>query len=200
VSVEPGAGEEADAVPAAPLVVVGVSGRTGSPSALRWAVGEAVAHGGRVRAVLAWRPPRAPGVSGGRPPAVPSTDVDDPQAAAEERVRSAVARALGEEHGVDCVALQGAARAVLLRQSREASVLVLDSPRSAKLATPGAKLLAPQLVFTASCPVVVMPPPVEEGMSRARQATQRLGRAAAAAAASAGRPGLSPRLRPDDEG
>jgi len=197
VSGGPGAGDE---VATAPLVVVGVSGRTGSPAALRWAVEEAASHGGRVRAVLAWRPPRAPGVSGGRPPAVPSTDVDDPQAAAQERVLSAVAQALGEGHGVDCVALQGAARAVLLRQSREASVLVLDSPRSTKLATPGAKLLAPQLVFTASCPVLVMPPPVEEGMSRARQATRRLGRAAAAAAASAGRPGLPPRLRPDDEG
>jgi len=200
VSVEPGAGDEAAAVPAAPLVVVGVSGRTGSPAALRWAVEEAAAHGGRVRAVLAWRPPRAPGVSGGRPPAVPSTAVDDPQAAAEERVRDAVVRTLGADHGVDCVAVQGAARAVLLRQSREASLLVLDSPRSSKLATPGAKLLAPQLVFTSACPVLVLPPPVEEGVSRARQATQRLGRAAAAAAASAGRPGLSPRVRAGDGG
>jgi len=200
VSGGPGAGDEAAAVPAAPLVVVGVSGRTGSPAALRWAVEEAASHGGRVRAVLAWRPPRAPGVSGGRPPAVPSTAVDDPQAAAEERVRAAVARTLGAQHAVDCVAVQGPARSVLLRQSREAAVLVLDSPRSSKLATPGAKLLAPQLVFTSACPVVVMPPPAEEGMSRARQATQRLGRAAAAAAASAGRPGLPPRVRPGDEG
>ena len=200
MSVEPGAGDEAAAVPAAPLVVVGVSGRTGSPAALRWAVDEASAHGGRVRAVLAWRPPRAPGVSGGRPPAVPSTDVDDPQAAAEQRVREAVSGALGEGHAVDCVAVQGAARAVLLRQSRGATVLVLDSPRSSKLATPGAKLLAPQLVFASACPVVVMPPPAEEGLSRTRQATRRLGRAAAAAAASAGRPGLYPRVRPDDDG
>ncbi|NIZ92155.1 universal stress protein [Kineococcus rubinsiae] len=199
MSVEPGAGDEADAVAARPLVVVGVSARTGSPTALRWAVEEAAHRGGHVRAVLAWRPPRAPGVSSGRPPAVPTTAPEDPQRVAEERVRSVVEEALGPEHAVECVAVQGAPRAVLLRQSQGATVLVLDSPRSSKLSTPGAKLLAPQLVFASACPVVVMPPPVEEGLSKARRATQRLGRAAAAAAASAGRPGLPPRLRPDGD-
>nr|WP_276612245.1 universal stress protein [Kineococcus vitellinus] len=175
------------------MLVVGVSRRTGSPQALRWAQEEADHRGGRVRAVLAWRPPRAPAVAGGRPPAVATTGVADLQAQAEEQLAALVEAALGQGHVVERVAVQGAPRAVLLRQSREAELLVLDSPRSAELSTPGAKLLAPRLVFSSACPVVVMPPPVEEGLSPTRRAAQRLGRAAASAVASAGRPGLPPR-------
>ncbi|WP_432490900.1 universal stress protein [Kineococcus gypseus] len=203
MSTEPGAEEEAGAARPVPVLVVGVSRRTGSPSALRWAEQEAEHRGGRVRAVLAWRPPRAPAVASGRPPAVPSTGAADPQAEAEEQLAGFVAAALGEggaAGAVERLAVQGAPRAVLLRQSREADLLVLDSPRSSKLSTPGAKLLAPQLVFSCACPVVVMPPPVEEGVSRTRRATRRLGRAAASAVAAAGRPGLPPRPPAADGG
>ncbi|MBD3784766.1 MAG: universal stress protein, partial [Micrococcales bacterium] len=38
-------------------VVVGVSPRSSSPTALRWAHEQAAAHGGRVVAVRAWRAP-----------------------------------------------------------------------------------------------------------------------------------------------
>ncbi|GAB7190898.1 hypothetical protein NUM3379_16050 [Kineococcus sp. NUM-3379] len=192
MSAEPGGAAERAAVEHIPLVVVGVSSRSGSPSALQWAAEHAAAVGGHVRAVLAWRPPRPPVTSGNRPPAVSTLADQDPQRAAEERLEGLLRAALGEDHAVQAVAVRGAARPVLLRESREADLLVLDSPRAAKLVTPGAKLLAPQLVFSAACPVVVMPPPVEEGLSAVRRAGRRLGRAAAVAAATAGRPGRPP--------
>ncbi|WP_345712138.1 universal stress protein, partial [Kineococcus glutinatus] len=192
MSTEPGAEDEAGAVERH-LVVVGVSSRTGSAAALRWAVQEAHLRGGRVRAVLAWRPPRTPVASGTRPPAVSAQDPEVLQEAAERKLAGLVHDALGDEDAAERVAARGSARAVLLRESREADLLVLDSPRAAKLATPGAKLLAPQLVYAAHCPVVVMPPPVAHGGSVVRQAGQRLGQAAAAAVASAGRPGIPPR-------
>ena len=47
---------------------------------------------------------------------------------------------------------------MLVRQSEEAALLVLDSPSVTKLYDPGARRLAPQIVFSSACPVVVMPP------------------------------------------
>ena len=188
MSAEPGGADELAAVDHVPLIVVGVSSRSGSPSALQWAAEHAAAVGGHVRAVLAWRPPRPPVASGNRPPAVSTLADADPQRAAEGKLERLLRAALGEDHAVQAVAVQGSARSVLLRESQRADLLVLDSPRAAKLVAPGAKLLAPQLVFSAACPVVVMPPPVEESTSAVRRAGRRLGRAAA----TAGRPGRPP--------
>ena len=176
-----------------PLIVVGVSGRTGSPAALRWASEAANRLGGQVRAVMAWRPPRAPAAPGGHPPAVHRTGPEDPQGEASRRVEGFVAAALGADHSVESVAVRGPAVPTLLEASRAAYLLVLDSPRPNKLATMSQKLVAPQLIFLASCPVVVIPPSDGPGGPRTvRRVAERIATAAAEAAATAGRPGLMP--------
>lgn len=177
-----------------PLIVVGVSSSTGSCAALRWAAAASGGAGARVRAVLAWRMPRAPSAPGGRPPAFGTLAGEDPQNEAQSRLASLVAEALGPDHGVECVVVRGSAVSVLLDQAREADLLVVDSPRTTKLTTVSATFVAPHLIFEAACPVVVMPPSGAGPMERVREVTGRMARAAAEAAASAGRPGLPPRL------
>jgi nucleotide-binding universal stress UspA family protein len=148
-----------------PLIVVGVSARTGSPAALQWAVDLASQVDGRVRAVMAWRPPRAPAAPGGRPPAVSSTGPAEPPADVLERF---VAAALaGAKVEVEEAVLRGGPVRVLLAESRTADLLVIDSPRREKPASAG-KLVAPRLVRRAACPVVVMPagPPTRRPRGR----------------------------------
>jgi len=190
-------------VAAKPVIVVGVSAVTGSPLALRWAADLAARLGGQVRAVLAWRVPRPPGAPGVHPPAVPSTGVADPEKDAQERLAQYVAAALGEDHGVESVCVQERQVEVLLKMATAADLLVIDSPRPAKLTGMSAKLVAPRLVYRAPCPVVVMPPVAAAGGGAAaglRQATGRFAAAVVNAAGTAGRAGIPPipRARPDE--
>jgi hypothetical protein len=106
--------------------------------------------------VLAWRPSPAPGAAPGRPPAQSIVEADL-QKVAEEALQELVVAALGEDHGIECRAVEGRPGAVLLREARDADLLVLDSPRLSKLTSPGARRLAPRLIFRSPCPVVVMP-------------------------------------------
>lgn len=136
-------------------IVVGVSGVTGSRQALQWAAREAQMRGGRVVAVMAWR---GSGLPGGAPGRAPAQGVKAPQQRSVEReLNQFVADALGEDHGVECRAVEGSAGPVLLQAAEGAALLVLDSPATAKLYDPGARKLAPQLLLRAACPVVVMP-------------------------------------------
>ncbi len=178
-----------------PIIAVGVSGRTGSPLALRWAADLAAKLDGHVRAVLAWRLPRPPAAPGGHPPAVHSTTGGDPEKDARERLERFVAAALGEGHDVECVVAHGGPVGVLLKVAREVDLLVVDSPRPAKLATMSAKLTAPRLIYRSPCPVVVMPPADAVGGGTAaglRRATSRFAAALAESAGTAGRAGIPP--------
>jgi nucleotide-binding universal stress UspA family protein len=139
-----------------PLIVVGVSARTGSPAALEWAVNVASQLDGRVRAVMAWRPPRAPAAPGGRPPVVSSTGPAEPPAEVLEQFVAAALETAGEKVPVEEVVQLGGPVRVLLSESRTADLLVIDSPRREKLASAG-KLVAPRLIHRSACPVVVMP-------------------------------------------
>jgi hypothetical protein len=181
----------------APVVVVGVSPRSGSPAALQWAARAAAASGARLRAVMAWRAPRPPGAPGVHPPAVSRTGVDDPEREAQERLERFVATALGDDHTVEPVAAHGGAVNVLLAAAVDADLLVVDSPRAAKLADFSAKLVAPRLIYRAACPVVVMPanPVGVFGAGRLSGFGTAVGRFAGAVARSAGtagRPGIPP--------
>jgi hypothetical protein len=140
-------------------IVVGVSRRTGSVEAVRWAAAEAQLRHSRVFAVTAWRGPRPPAAPGGRPPAVSSEPIEKAFAAEEQRIRDLLTISLGDldELGVQLLLRRGSATAVLLAAAAGAQLLVLDSPRSGRSTLPKS-LIAPQVVFKAPCPVVLMPP------------------------------------------
>jgi len=166
-----------------PLILVGVSARTGSPNALRWAADVASQVDGRVRAILAWRPPRPPAAPGMHPPAVARTGPEDPAQDARDRLAALVAAALGDDHEVECVAEEGGPVRVLLRASTGADLLVLDSPRKST----GGTLVAHRLIYRSACPVVTMP-----ASGAGRSGLRRFAAAVADSAGRAGRPGLPP--------
>jgi nucleotide-binding universal stress UspA family protein len=145
--------------PDASPIVVGVSGVTGSRAALQWAAHEARLRQGRVkvRAVMAWRGSGLPGGAPGRVPALSTIGAEPSQRTAQELLEEYVAEALGDDHDVECEAVQGSAQAVLVKEAEHASLLVVDSPSVAKLYEPMARRLAPKLIFRSPCPVVVMP-------------------------------------------
>src|SRR5690349_20519914 len=103
-----------------PLIIVGVS-KSGSRAALLWAVHYAHRTAGRVRAVLAWRPPRPPAAPGGHPPVVPHTGADDPAGEAQARLAQMVAETLGGDHKVECVAVRGGPVGALLTAAADAT-------------------------------------------------------------------------------
>jgi nucleotide-binding universal stress UspA family protein len=135
-----------------------VSAVTGSRQALQWAVHEARLRRARVRAVMAWRSSGLPGGAPGRVPAMSIVDANPEQAGAERNLAEFVADALGDDHEVELLAVEGRAREVLLREAEGAALLVLDSPAVSKLYEPAARRLAPQIIFRSPCPVVVRPP------------------------------------------
>lgn len=140
-------------------VVVGVSPRTGSPAALQWAAGEAALRSAPLRAVLAWRPPSPPPAPGGRPLSAgssPSAAESANQAA--EHLREFVTAALGADAEVDYQVVRGGVVNALLTAAGGADLLVIGEPQQGRLASARvARLVAPQVVVKAPCPVVVMP-------------------------------------------
>ncbi|HTZ44730.1 MAG TPA: universal stress protein [Jatrophihabitans sp.] len=144
-------------------IVVGVSRRTGSPEALRWAAAEAQLRNTTVQAVTAWRGPRPPAAPGGRPPATSASPVEEAFAEEQQRILDQLGSALGDLASLRIAfsLRRGSASAVLLAAAVGAQLLVLDSPRTGNLSTLAKSLIAPQVVFKAPCPVVLMPPPVD---------------------------------------
>lgn len=167
-------------------VVVGVSPRSSSPTALRWAHDHAARQGGRVVAVRAWRagaPQATPsGTTAARMPSSLDAETDG-----WSRLAADVADVLGPGHDVELRLERGDRRTALLEAARDADLLVVDAPR----ALHRSPLFAHRLVYAAPCPVVVMPPRIsgepEDGLARVSRAA---GRAALRAAGTAGRPGL----------
>lgn len=172
----------------ADFIVVGVSVRSGSPTALRWAADEARRRRCGLVAVRAWRAPRPPSAPGGHPPAV-SRDVAGAFTAAEEKLSADVVEALGPDAKVERRVIKGTPVSVLLKESEGALMLVLDAPRRTDLTAN--TLLAHRLMYHVGCPVVVMPPALTlPGPGRAARIGKEVGTRIAKAAASAGRPGI----------
>ncbi len=170
-------------------IVVGVSARSGSPQALRWAVEEARHRQAHVVAVRAWRPATA-STSGTRPP-LATYDPTDACAGEQARLVDDVASVLGPDHGVECRLVHGGRRKALVAAARGAVLVVLDAPRRTDLST--SPMFAQRLVYSAPCPVVVMPPAVaNEGPTPLARAGRRIGREVVRAAGTAGRPGIRP--------
>ncbi|MDQ2957733.1 MAG: universal stress protein [Actinomycetota bacterium] len=142
-------------------IVVGVSRRTGSPDAVRWAAAEAQLRDTRVIAVTAWRGPRPPAMSGGRPPALSPAPIEEAFALEQQRIFDRLSELLGGDPAsmrVEFALRRGSASAVLLAAAVGAQLLVLDSPHAGNFSMLAKSLIAPQVVFKAPCPVVLMPP------------------------------------------
>ena len=152
------------------LIVVGVSPATGSPLALQWAATEARYRTAPLHAVMAWRLPRTQAGPGGSPPAFLPAGPEQLQAEADARLTAAVRNALGTRQRVTCMAVRGSAVKVLLTATENAQLLVLDSPHSGNTATLRPGLIAPQVIYRAQCPVVMVPPsPTPRSLSALRQ-------------------------------
>jgi hypothetical protein len=149
--------DPAETAPRRYTVVVGMSRRSGSPAALRWAAAEARQHDGVVYAVRAWRPPRPPAALAGRPPVV-SVDAEEDFAAAEQSLKADVETATGSDAGIECRVVHGGRRTVLLDASTRADLLVLELPSGANPRS--SPTLVHRLIHSAGCPVVVIPPTV----------------------------------------
>ena len=173
-------------------IVVGVSEETGSSAALRWAVEEAKRRNATVVAVHAWQPPQAQIPSASIAPGVRPPDYSAVAAAAQHTLETHVMATLGSVHGVTCRAEQGMPEVVLGAESFDAQLLVLDSPRPGRIVKPRKGLVAPKLIYTAGCPVVVIPPdePARTTTQKMKDAARSLASAAADAAAKATRPVL----------
>lgn len=167
-------------------IVVGVSATSKSVRALTWAHAQARQNNGRVVAVRAWRVPNPQatpsGESAGR--IAHGTDVEQ---AARASLEEDVAAALGADHTAEIRLLQGGKWTVLVKAAAEADLLVVDAPRRL-LAGP---MFAHQLIYAATCPVVVMPPDISgEPPPVVARFADALGRSFF----TAGRPGYRPPL------
>lgn len=141
------------------FVVVGVSGSSGSPMALRWALDAARLRGLRLVAVRAYK---VPSTSAGSVRPTPSRVADAQEvmeSAAHDELEAHVRSALGADADeVELRVVRGGRRRVLLAASAGAAMLVVDAPRARELS--GDPAFARSLIYRAPCPVVVMPPRV----------------------------------------
>ncbi|MFE2550403.1 universal stress protein [Streptomyces sp. NPDC059355] len=108
-----------------PLIVVGVDGSNHSKEALRWAVAQAKAIGGRVHAVMSWQWNTNPFAVGTGTP----DELVDAEETARRRLADAVASAVGTSPGVPVFRRveQGSPAQVLVDASKEADLTVVGT-------------------------------------------------------------------------
>jgi hypothetical protein len=174
-------------------VVVGVSATSKSPTALTWGKAQADANGGRLIAVRVHAdPPSSQANAGSSRRSAEASDLRSRQQAALEQDVAAV---LGEGHQAEVRVIHSGKRRGLINVAQEADILVLDAPQGPSMSP----LLAQRLIYTAPCPVVVMPPSLsgapKSAMSRSARA---VGRAALKSAGTSGRAGYRPPTDPGD--
>ncbi|ALE06218.1 hypothetical protein AL755_13320 [Arthrobacter sp. ERGS1:01] len=110
-------------------------------------------------------------------------------AQAEDELKARVAETLGTGADVRCKLVRGAPGKVLVDESAQACLLVVDAPRTWVMSR--SPLLAHRLVYNVKCPVLIMPPAQTGGAdSVLKRGGKVLAANAAKAAATAGRPGL----------
>ncbi|MFE4635548.1 universal stress protein [Streptomyces sp. NPDC056773] len=108
-----------------PLIVVGVDGSNHSKQALRWAVAQAKAIGGRVHAVMSWEWNTNPfAVS-----AAEQSELVHAEDAARQKLADTVAEAVGTSPGVPVFRRveQGSPAQVLVEASKEAELTVVGT-------------------------------------------------------------------------
>jgi nucleotide-binding universal stress UspA family protein len=135
--------------PAAPVIVVGVDGSTGSRDAVRWAAEQARLTGAEVRAVATWRWPNY--VTRIPPGADPGADTLSTLQEVIAEIRTAFPDVPVSEHVVE-----GPGGPALLSQATDAALLVVGA--RGRAAYPGMLLgsVAEYCVRNGPCPVVVV--------------------------------------------
>jgi nucleotide-binding universal stress UspA family protein len=135
--------------PAAPMIVVGVDGSTGSRDAVRWAAEQARLTGAELRAVATWRWPNY--VTRIPPGADPGADTLSTLQEVIAEIRTAFPDVPVSEHVVE-----GPGGPALLSQATDAALLVVGA--RGRAAYPGMLLgsVAEYCVRNGPCPVVVV--------------------------------------------
>lgn len=135
------------------VVMVGVDGSPASRRALRWAVRQAEATGGRVIAVLAWQEPTGFGLGVTIPPGVEWSEE------ARASLHSTVVSALQEraQAPVEQRVIEGEPAEVLLSESKDADLLVVGSRGLGGFVGTLLGSVSRHVVAHASRPVVVVP-------------------------------------------
>jgi nucleotide-binding universal stress UspA family protein len=135
--------------PAAPVIVVGVDGSTGSRDAVRWAAEQARLTGAELRAVATWRWPNY--VTRIPPGADPGADTLSTLQEVIAEIRTAFPDVPVSEHVVE-----GPGGPALLSQATDAALLVVGA--RGRAAYPGMLLgsVAEYCVRNGPCPVVVV--------------------------------------------
>lgn len=137
-------------------IVVGVDGSPSSREALRWAARQAALTGGTVRALTSWDYPQYHGALGWLPPS--SGDEEALETRAREDLNRCVEETLGARPSADVrtEVHYGTPASVLLRATRDASLLVVGSRGLGGFAGLLLGSVAQHCVQHAACPVVVV--------------------------------------------
>jgi nucleotide-binding universal stress UspA family protein len=145
---------------AAPVIVVGVDGSTGSRDAVRWAAEYARLAGGELRAVASWRWPNY--ITRIPPGADPAADTARTLHEAVTEIQAEFPEVAVGEH-----VIEGPGGPALLSQAADASLLVVGA--RGRAAYPGMLLgsVAEYCVRNGPCPVVVVRTPAPEPVSPA---------------------------------
>ncbi|GAB1692946.1 universal stress protein [Krasilnikovia sp. M28-CT-15] len=139
---------------AVPRIVVGVDGSATSRKALRWALGQAIAIGGLVEAVIAWEVPDSFGVG----PTV--RDGEDLAGTAHQRLADAISEVSAAFAGIPVQrqVLRGHPAEVILDRAKDADLLVVGSHGHGGFAGALLGSVSQSCVHHATCPVVVVRP------------------------------------------
>jgi nucleotide-binding universal stress UspA family protein len=139
------------------LIVVGVDGSEGGRRALDWAVQEATARGGAVRAIIAWS---WDGMEYG--PIASSRPAEESQRASriiDREVKELIQRR-GSHLPVAAEVIEGRPAEVLAAAGSKADMLVLGSHGHSRVRHTVLGSVSEDCIRKASCPVVVIPVPV----------------------------------------
>jgi nucleotide-binding universal stress UspA family protein len=143
-------------------IVVGVDGSPDGDRALQWAVGEAGRRGGTVQAVIAWTWDAIDGA------VVVKTHPSEERTAAERKLAHAVAQASTAHPGVTVASeiVEGRPAEVLVDAATDADLLVVGSHGHGRLHHAVVGSVAEECIRAAVCPVVVIPVPHAERVTK----------------------------------
>ncbi|MEU8233215.1 universal stress protein [Actinoplanes sp. NPDC048967] len=140
------------------LIVVGVDGSPGGRRALQWAAREAAGRGGAVQAVIAWS---WDGLEYGPVAATqPQEEAERAGRLLDREIKELVARN-GSSLPVAGEVIEGRPAEVLSAAGRAADLLVLGSHGHSRVRHTVLGSVSEDCIRRATCPVVVIPVPVE---------------------------------------